>query len=43
MRLQSELDIDKGIQALKILSHKVWPKWRNWQTRRIQNPVLATG
>ena len=26
-----------------IKAYKNQPEWRNWQTRRIQNPVLATG
>ena len=27
----------------KLLLYHHLPKWRNWQTRGIQNPVLATG
>ena len=35
--------LEVGKISYKLLFYKVLPKWRNWQTRGIQNPVLATG
>ena len=38
---EAEFLVDKGFSAVNNMPNK--PKWRNWQTRGIQNPVLATG
>ena len=38
-----KFSVDKNQSIINNHSSIDWPKWRNWQTRGIQNPVLATG